>query len=126
MSKKFGLLMVLVIVLAMLAPFVCFADNTGGAGWDNDLGGFNGIRNYVGGHGHEYANTQRAKRFAVGVGVDVIVHERAESQNNLTPLITTLETKWDIANKNGGAYLVATYRLSDMWTGLVDLVGMGK
>ena len=118
------LMMVVVMMIALAIAIPAFSDNTDGADFTNDLGWGNGIRDYAVGHGHEYtdANTQRAKRFQVGVGVDVIVQERTGRQNNLTPLRTTVEGKWDIANKNGGVYVVATYRLSEIWKGVVDLV----
>ena len=37
-----------------------------------------------------------------------------------------VEGKFDIANKTGGVYIVATYRLSEIWKGAVDLVGLNK
>ena len=131
MSKKMCIFIAVIAIIFI--PFVCFADNTGGADWDNDLGGLNGIRNYGVGHGHQYANTQRAKRFAVGLGGDFIFSRRSETQNNLTPLVTTLETRWDIANKNGGAYLVGTWEAVEVKNGIIDLaksfgrlIGIGR
>ncbi len=126
MRKRMSIftMMMALVIMALLMVVPALAENTGSADWDNPIGGIGDLINH--GHGYTDANTQRAKRIAVGVGVDLIVHERTINQNNLTPLRTTVEGKWDIANKNGGVYVVATYHAADVWKGLVDLVGLGE
>ena len=127
MSKKMCIFIAIIAVI--MIPLVCFAETTGGADWGTDLGGLNGIRDFAFGHTAEYtdANTQRARKWQVGAGIDLIILERTAEQNNLTPLIVTSETRVDFNNKfNGTQYFVVTYRLSEVWAGLVDLVGMRK
>lgn len=122
MRKK--LLLSLIAVAILLLPLGAIAETTGGADWDKDLGWANGIRDYVGGHSHDYE--QYDPKFEVGAGLDLIVQERKETQNNLTPLKTTVESKYDFNNENGSVYVVATYRVSEVWTGITDLFGGGE
>ena len=121
--NKILLVIFAVILVLLVLPIFAYAETTGGPGFDNDLGGFNGFRSYVVGHDHEYtdANTQRSKNFEIGPGLDLILQERAEKQNNLTPLKTVMEARYDFGNKNGGVYVVATYRLSEVVKGVKDL-----
>lgn len=111
------LLLIFAILLIATVPAV-MADTTSGANWDYELDEIGELL----GHGHQYSNTQRAKRWQVGVGLDLIIHERSAEQNNLTPLIITSETRLDFNNKSGTQYFVATYRLSEVWKGIVDII----
>ena len=113
------LLILAILVIALSFVPVAYADTTNGADYNYDIGGLGEIINHD--HGYVNSNTQRAKRWQVGLGADIIVQEKQEGQNNLFPIQTIVEGKYDIANKNGGVYVVATYRWSDMWKGMIDV-----
>lgn len=55
-------------------------------------------------------------RFETGIGVDLILWKIAEdSQTRFIPQAITAETRWDFANENGSAYLVARWDLTELF-----------
>ena len=88
--KKYFILVALLIV-----PFICFAE---GANWDNDLGGFNGIRDYVGQHdGHYYRENP------IGIGADLVVWK---SDSKWIDEVV-VESRMDLANEEFSTFAVA-------------------
>jgi len=117
--------MALLLVLAFMLCGVAFAEQTGPADYDNDLGKLgNKLRACTTDHDHEYVDTntdtQRNPEVELGAGIDLVVFEKEEAEDEsilakATPSVLTVETKWDFANENGSAYVVATYKLADLF-----------
>ena len=100
----------LLIAVAFVLP--AFADDTSQADWNKNLGGANGIREYVAGHNHSYEEYD--PEYEAGIGVDLIIF-RDQGDRALVPDVVTVENKWDFSNENGAVYVVASYDLSSLW-----------
>lgn len=107
---------VFVLFALLLVTGLCYAETTGGADYNTDLGCFNDVRDYVAGHDHEYS--QYTPDYEAGIGVDLVVYEADAERTGLKkaiPDVVTVEQKYDIANDNGSTYVVATYNLWDLF-----------
>jgi hypothetical protein len=60
------------------------------------------------------ADTHYDPNFELGAGVDLILWEKdKEEGSKFLPDAIFTEGRWDFANENGGAYLVATFNLPE-------------
>ena len=118
---------VIAVLLVLGLCSFALADQTSEANWNNDLGRFGDrLRDATSGHSHAYDLPDLDRNIEYGAGVDLIVFEKdtAEPTGNkpvkfikkyFTPDVITSENRVDFGNQEYKTYLVATYRLNDLW-----------
>ena len=74
-------------------------------------------------HTHQYTDNDtiadsNKNNFAYGAGLDLVVYESKPGRKGIKkalPNEVTIEGRYDVANQNGSAYLVAKYNLFDLF-----------
>lgn len=108
--------LIIFAILALAVMPLAMAENTSGANWDNSSNWqfLNDLREETTGHDHEYTDTDTWRdeyepKFEMGLGLDLVVYENVDQ--GYIPDEVTVESKYDLNNKNGSVYLVAKYNI---------------
>lgn len=107
------------VVLLMLSVSV-FAETTNDADWKNDLGGGNGIREYISNHSHEYPNAEKTSKYMVPLGVEVDVTLYEMDLFSL-PIALGARGEYDLNNGVWGAFAKVSINLSPMIKGFLGV-----
>lgn len=74
----------LLLIATFLLSLPIYAEETGPTEWNNDLGCFDPLRDYVGGHSHEYLTPNRNPELVVGADVIYRIAEKGKEGENET------------------------------------------
>lgn len=119
-------LMVLAVAICLLSLVgVSFAEETSGATYSGSSAFLVNVNNNLAecgkiDHSHLYNDADTvmdpALNFSYGAGLNVIFYEAVAQRMGLKKAIpdtVAIETKYDVPNEHGSAFLVATYKISD-------------